>query len=172
MNNNRITIISPSDKRKKQRYTIIMFILLVIILFVSCLIGYSYFNNQNHPVIIVEETTTTTTGVLNHNNPGGGDHGGGANMVTTTVNTNYMETNNYIYNYSLIDGDYKVYVCNGDYVSRLTNYTIYNKDNELGIASNINYLIITKDKIDLTNKPSLTISVNGKKNNAKYDGRC
>ncbi len=161
MNNNRLTIISPQERRKKTIYTIIMFILLTIILFISCVFGYNFLYNNNHPVIVGKDTTTTTTTSTTTTTA----------VVTTTIN-NYKETKNYIYNYSLIDGDYKVYVCNGDYVSRLTNYIIYNKNTELGVASNINYVIIKKDNIDLTNKPSIKIGVNGKTFNAKYDGRC
>ena len=153
MNNNRITIISPSDKRRKTRYNIIMFLLLAVIIVLSCVMGYSYFQNKNNNTVNNDVTTTTTVQ---------------APTTTTTTTT----TTNYVYNFSLTDGKYKVVVCNGDYNSKIAYYKLYNKDVLLGESNNLNGIIIDKNKVDLTNKPILSIELDNKKYNVKYNSGC
>lgn len=163
MNNNRITIISPSDKRRKTRYNIIMFLLLAVIIVLSCVMGYSYFQNNNNTVnndvtttTTVQAPTTTTT----------------TTTTTQHINTSTKATNNYVYNFSLTDGKYKVVVCNGDYNSKIAYYKLYNKDVLLGESNNLNGIIIDKNKVDLTNKPILSIELDNKKYNVKYNSGC
>ena len=163
MNNNRITIISPTDKRRKTRYNIIMFLLLAVIIVLSCVMGYSYFQNKNNTVnndvtttTTVQAPTTTTT----------------TTTTTQHINTSTKATNNYVYNFSLTDGKYKVVVCNGDYNSKIAYYKLYNKDVLLGESNNLNGIIIDKNKVDLTNKPILSIELDNKKYNVKYNSGC
>ena len=164
MNNNRITIISPSDKRRKTRYNIIMFLLLAVIIVLSCVMGYSYFQNKHNNTVNNDVTTTTTVQAPTTT----------TTTTTTTqhINTSTKATNNYVYNFSLTDGKYKVVVCNGDYNSKIAYYKLYNKDVLLGESNNLNGIIIDKNKVDLTHKPILSIELDNKKYNVKYNSGC
>lgn len=192
MNNNRITIISPTDKRRKAKYNMLMFALLIVILALSVTIGFGYFqskedrkNDSNYQEYTTsttlatqpfntQTTTTTTTNKASIYDKTTKDNYKEPNtvFVDNYKDQDYVPTTNYIYNFLLVGDDYKIYVCNGDYVSRITNFKLYNKNDLLGESSDSNGLLINKNDINLTNKPTLSVELSGKKYDAKYNGRC
>ena len=93
-------------------------------------------------------------------------------FVDNYKDKDYVETTNYVYSFMLVNDNYKIYVCNGDYMSRITNYKIYNKNNVIGESSDSSGLLVDKTKVDLTNKPTLNVELSSKKYDLKYDSRC
>ena len=166
MNKNRITIISPTDKRRKARYNGIMFLLLAVIIILSCIMGYNYFQSKNNKVSSETPTTTTSTTTTTTTT---------TEVVTTTAQVNkptQVIKNNYIYSFSLVDGNYKLAVCNSSNNSKIAYYKLYNKETFLGESNNLSGLLIDKDKVNLTNKPVLYIEIDSKTYEIKYNSSC
>ena len=148
--------------RRKRRSVFNFFIIVVMLLLLVCalLIIKHVLGNKSSS----EDTNDTTTTTITEEQ---------TTIVTTVISD---ETNNYVkdfvYNFSLSNDKYKLYVCNKESYARISTYKIYDKNNYIGESTTTKGLSIDKSAIDLSKMKNITIEVDNKKYSLKYDDNC